>query len=136
MKSAFSAITATNARWRRTSRYEPARSVVSRGPRSGDGTSASITAAYTTNVSEFSRKSTVNEPGESVVAMSPPARAPRPIPRFITIRCIANAAGRSWGVVRPAISVDCDGQKPPTPTPVIAATRNPCQASCTNGYSA
>ena len=78
----------------------------------------------------------MNEPGDSVVAMRPPASAPSPIPRFITTRCIAKAAGRSEGAVRPAISVDCDGQKPPTPTPVIIATANPCHASCTNGYSA
>ena len=75
MKSAFNPITATNARWRRTSRYEPAaRSSGAREPppRSGAGTNASITAAYTTKVSELSRKRTVKEPGDSVLAMSPP----------------------------------------------------------------
>ena len=95
-----------------------------------------MTTAYTTNVSELSRKRTVNEPGDSVVAMRPPASAPRPMPRFITTRCIAKADGRCSAGVRPAISVDCDGQKPPTPTPVIAATTNPCHGSCTSGYSA
>ena len=33
------------------------------------------------------------------------------------------------------MSVDWEGQNPPTPTPVIAATTNPCHASWTNGYS-
>ena len=75
----------------------------------------------------------MNEPGDSVVAMSPPASAPRPMPRFITTRCMAKAAGRCSGGVRPAMSVDWEGQNPPTPTPVIAATTNPCQASWTNG---
>ena len=78
----------------------------------------------------------MNEPGDSVVAMSPPVSAPSPSPRFITTRCIPNAAGRCSGEVRPAMSVDWEGQKPPTPTPVTAATRNPCQASWTSGYSA
>ena len=32
--------------------------------------------------------------GREVVAMSPPTRAPSPMPRFITTRCIANAAWR------------------------------------------
>ncbi len=98
MNRAFSPITATNARCRRTSRYEPA-APGSRVPRSsdGEGTSANITPAYTTKVSEFRRKRTVNEPGDSVVAMRPPASAPRPMPRFITTRCMANAAGRCSG---------------------------------------
>ena len=74
----------------------------------------------------------MNVPGESVVAISPPASAPRPMPRFITTRCIANAAGRCSGGVRPAISVDCAGQKKPMPIPVTAATRKPCHGSWTS----
>lgn len=83
----------------------------------GEGTSASMTAAYATNVRELSRKRTVNDPGDSVVAMSPPASAPRPIPRFMTTRCIAKAAGRCSVGVKPAINVDCEGQKAPTRSP-------------------
>jgi hypothetical protein len=78
----------------------------------------------------------VNEPGESVVAITPPASAPRPIPRFITTRCIANAAGRCSLGVSAAISVDCAGQNPPMPTPATAATTKPCQGSSTSGYPA
>jgi len=54
----------------------------------------------------------------------------------MTTRCMANAAGRRSAGVRPATRVDWDGQKPPTPIPVIAATTNPCQGSYTSGYAA
>jgi len=48
-------------------------------------------------------------------------QANSPMPRFITTRCMANADGRWSGRVRPVMSVDCDGQKPPTPIPLTAS---------------
>ena len=73
----------------------------------------------------------MNVSGGSVVAMNPPVSAPSPMPRFITTRCIANADGRWSRGVSPVISVDCDGQKPPTPIPLTIATRKPCHGSWT-----
>ena len=37
--------------------------------------------------------------------------------------------------MRPASSVDCDGQKAPLPIPVTALARKPCQGLSTNAYS-
>ena len=78
----------------------------------------------------------MKDPGESLLAMSPPVSAPSPIPRFITTRCVAKAGGRCSGGVRPAMRVDCDGQKPPTPIPLTTATTNPCHGSWTSAYAA
>ena len=64
--------------------------------------------------------------------MKPPATPPRPMPRFITTRCIANVAERCARVVSPASSVDCAGQKSPFPIPVTALARKPCQGLSTN----
>ena len=65
--------------------------------------------------------------------MSPPTRAPSPIPRFITTRCIPKVMWRRSGGVSPTSSVDCAGQKSPLPTPVTVAATNACQGSWTNG---
>ena len=65
-------------------------------------------------------------------AMKPPATPPRPMPRFITTRCIANVAERCARVVSPVRSVDCAGQKRPLPIPVTALAAKPCQALSTN----
>jgi hypothetical protein len=65
-------------------------------------------------------------------AMKPPTTPPRPIPRFITTRCMANVAERCARVVRPASRVDWAGQKNPLPMPVTALARKPCDGLCTN----
>src|SRR3712207_7484650 len=67
--------------------------------------------------------------------MSPPARPPRPIPRFIITRCIANAWCRCGVGVSPAMSDDWLGQKPPFPAPAIALNRKPCHGCSTKARS-
>ena len=67
----------------------------------------------------------MNVSGELVDAIKPPTSAPRPMPRFMTTRCMAKAAGRCSGAVWPVMSVDCEGQKPPTPIPLTTATATP-----------
>ena len=66
------------------------------------------------------------------LAMSPPMSAPRPMPRFIITRCIANVAWRRSGGESEASSVDCAGQKKPVPIPTTAAARNPCHGTSTS----
>ena len=69
----------------------------------------------------------MNVRGESVVgdeAAGERAEADSEVHDDALHRERGRAAGRPG--VSPVMSVDCDGQKPPTPIPLTIATRNPC----------
>lgn len=75
----------------------------------------------------------MNVCGRVVTAMKPPLIAPRPIPRFIMIRCIANAEWRRSAGASPAISDDWAGQNVALPIPATALARKPCHGWWTQG---
>jgi hypothetical protein len=79
------------------------------------------------------RKSTVKLVGFAVVAMSPPATPPRPMPRFRVTRWRAKAPCRRFCGVSPAINADWLGQKPALPTPATALARKACRGSLISG---
>jgi len=78
----------------------------------------------------------VNVPGRSVRAIAPATRPPSAMPRFIVIRCCANAVCRRSFGVSALSSVDWLGQKEPLPAPTSMFSRKACQGARMSGKSA
>ena len=77
----------------------------------------------------------MNVPGLSVRAIAPATSPPSAMPRFIVIRCCANAEWRRPGGVSELSSVDWLGQKEPLPAPTSMLRATACQGVRISGKS-
>jgi len=78
----------------------------------------------------------VNVVGLSVRAIAPATSPPSAMPRFIVIRCCANAVCLRSAGVSELSSVDWLGQKEPLPAPTSMLSRNACHGVRIRGKSA
>jgi len=88
------------------------------------------------NVAALSKKRKVNVDGLSVRAIAPATRPPSAMPRFIVIRCCANAVCRRACGVSELSNVDWLGQKEPLPAPTNALSTKACHGVRIRGKSA
>src|SRR5439155_344049 len=94
------------------------------------------TPTKTRNVTALSRNRKVKVPGRSVRAIAPATSPPRAMPRFIVMRCCANAECRRARGVSELSSVDWLGQKEPLPAPARTFRANACHGVRMSGKSA
>ena len=78
----------------------------------------------------------MNVPGWSVRAIAPATRPPSAMPRFIVMRCCANAVWRRSFGVSDDNNVDWLGQNEPLPAPTSMLSTNACHGVRMSGNRA